>query len=130
MQHKPLDNHWPEHIDYAQQLIEVPGTRRPGETPAYRGAFLRQTSLQDPDSFQTTIEAFERGFLAASRDADCVGYRPKVSDEPLKFAEPSSGDPTAKSTPDARTSAARLKASSTLAMLLPRTGWRRSRSGV
>ncbi|KAF9777881.1 hypothetical protein BJ322DRAFT_1094908 [Thelephora terrestris] len=54
---------------------------------AYRGAFLRQTSLQDPDSFQTTIEVFERGLLAAGRDADCVGYRPKVSDDPLKFAD-------------------------------------------
>lgn len=87
MQPRPLDNNWPEHINYAKQLIEVPGTKKPGETPAYRGAFLRETSLQDPNCFRNTIEVFEQGLLTAGRDADCVGYRPKVSDEPLIFAD-------------------------------------------
>jgi len=32
MQLKPLDNNWPERIDYAKQTIEVPGTKKPGET--------------------------------------------------------------------------------------------------
>lgn len=50
-------------------------------------AFLRETSLQDPNCFQSTIEVFEQGLLTAGGDADCVGYRPKVSDEPLIFAD-------------------------------------------
>jgi len=52
-----------------------------------RTAFLRQTSLQDPNSFQTTTEIFDQGIQTVGRNAQCVGYRPKVSDEPLKFAD-------------------------------------------
>jgi long-chain acyl-CoA synthetase len=52
-----------------------------------RLAFLKQTSLQDPNSFQTTVEVFEQGLQTAGKDAKCLGYRPKVSDEPLKFAD-------------------------------------------
>ena len=52
-----------------------------------RSAFLKQTSLQDPNSFQTTIEIFEQGLQTAGKDAQCIGHRPKVSDEPLKFAD-------------------------------------------
>jgi hypothetical protein len=50
-------------------------------------AFLRQTSLQDPHCFQTTIEVFEQGLQTAGENTDCIGYRPKVSDEPLQFAD-------------------------------------------
>jgi len=32
MQLKPLDNNWPERIDYTKQTVEVPGTKKPGET--------------------------------------------------------------------------------------------------
>jgi len=52
-----------------------------------RAAFLKQTSLEDPNSFQTTIEVFEQGLQTVGRDAQCVGYRPKVSDKPSKFAD-------------------------------------------
>ena len=52
-----------------------------------RIAFLKPTSLEDSNSFQTTIEIFEQGLQTAGKDAQCVGYRPKVSDEPLKFAD-------------------------------------------
>lgn len=34
MELRPLDNNWPEQIDYAKQTIEVPGTKKPGETRA------------------------------------------------------------------------------------------------
>ena len=50
-------------------------------------AFLKQTSLEDPNSFQTTVEVFEQGLQTVGKDAQCVGYRPKVSDDPLKFAD-------------------------------------------
>ena len=129
MQLKPLDNNWPEHIDYAKQAVEVPGTKKPGETctpvsnpyrPTLRTkvlflldanscvswwyvppsleieissthstptAFLKRTSLQDPNSFQTTIEVFEQGLQTAGEGAQCIGYRPKLSDNPPKFAD-------------------------------------------
>jgi len=32
MQLKPLDNNWPERIDYAKQTIEVLDTKKPAET--------------------------------------------------------------------------------------------------
>ena len=48
---------------------------------------MKSTSLEDPNSFQTTVEVFEQGLQTAGKDAHCVGYRPKVSDEPLKFAD-------------------------------------------
>ena len=48
-------------------------------------AFLRPISLDNPDCFQTTVEVFEQGLQIAGKDAQCVGYRPKVSDE--KFAD-------------------------------------------
>lgn len=32
MQLKPLDNNWPERLNYAEQTIEVSGTKKPGET--------------------------------------------------------------------------------------------------
>ena len=51
-----------------------------------RVAFLKRTSLEDPNCFQTTVEVFEQGLQTAGKDAQCVGYRPKISDEPLKFA--------------------------------------------
>ena len=34
MQLKPLNNNWPERIDYAKQTIEVADTKKPGETRA------------------------------------------------------------------------------------------------
>lgn len=52
-----------------------------------RAAFLKQTSLKDPNSFQTTVEVFEQGLQTSGEGAQCVGYRPKVSSEPLKFAD-------------------------------------------
>ena len=47
---------------------------------------MRPISLQDPNSFQTTVEIFEQGLQTAGKDADCIGYRPKISDEPLELA--------------------------------------------
>jgi hypothetical protein len=43
MQLRPLDNDWPEHIDYSKQTIEVPGTKKPGETRT--PAFTLRTEL-------------------------------------------------------------------------------------
>ena len=57
-----------------------------GLTRFARLAFLKRTSLEDPNCFQTTVEVFEQGLQTAGKDAQCVGYRPKISDEPLKFA--------------------------------------------
>ena len=35
MQLKSLDNNWPERIDYTKQTVEVPDTKKPGETRTY-----------------------------------------------------------------------------------------------
>ena len=80
-------------------------------------ALLKQTSLQDFDGLQTMVEVFEQGLWAVSRNAQCIIYHPKVSNELSGFANNFNGKPTAKSILGTRTLAAPLKSSSTLVML-------------
>jgi hypothetical protein len=48
---------------------------------------LKQTSLDDPNSFQTTVGISKQGLQTADKNTQCISYCPKVSDEPLKFAD-------------------------------------------
>ena len=48
-----------------------------------RVVFQKRTSLEDPDSFHTAINIPEQG-----KDAQCVGYCPRVASEPLKCVNP------------------------------------------
>ena len=80
-------------------------------------AFLKQTSLQDPNSLQITVEVFEQGLQITNRYAQYIGYHPKVFDETLRFANHFNGKPTAKLALGTRTLIVPFKASSTLMML-------------
>ncbi|KAI0053843.1 acetyl-CoA synthetase-like protein [Auriscalpium vulgare] len=76
----------PHDIDYSKQGVEVPGTKRPGQTGHYQNAAFGYTGLKSPGAFQTLPEVFETG-LALSRDLTLLGHRPIVSKNPVQFAD-------------------------------------------
>ncbi|KAG0140300.1 hypothetical protein CROQUDRAFT_674731 [Cronartium quercuum f. sp. fusiforme G11] len=65
-------------VNLKQQAIEVPGTRKPGQTGHYRNAqFSEFTTVESPDvNFpKTEYEVFNHG-LGFSYNKPCVGHRP------------------------------------------------------
>lgn len=107
---------YPTNIDYTKQSIEVPGTRRPGQTGLSPPPLLRHfieyfevitetvrditplhhssnsivalwpmLSENSPGTFLTLDAIFKDG-LKAGRDRECLGHRPIISTDPLKFA--------------------------------------------
>ncbi|KAH9934808.1 acetyl-CoA synthetase-like protein [Fomitopsis serialis] len=77
--HLPIS--FPTNPDYSRQAVEVPGTRKPGQTAAY--PFM---TLDSPGALTTCWEIFEEG-LRRSKGGPVFGRRPLVSKEPLKFAD-------------------------------------------
>ncbi|EPT05970.1 hypothetical protein FOMPIDRAFT_1021105 [Fomitopsis schrenkii] len=77
---------FPEKVDYSRQAIEVPGTKRPGQTGHYRSTAFPFLTLESPGALTTCWEIFEEG-LRRSNGGPCFGRRPIVSKEPLKFAD-------------------------------------------
>ncbi|KAI0934417.1 hypothetical protein AcV5_006264 [Taiwanofungus camphoratus] len=77
---------FPSNADYSRQAIELPGTRRPGQTGHYRTTLYEFCTLQSPGTFTTLVEVFEEG-LKCSNNGPFLGHRPLVSTQPLKFAD-------------------------------------------
>lgn len=72
----PVPNAAP--LDLNHQSIEVPGTRKPGQTGHYRNAaFATFTSIETPEKQfpRTYYEVFNFG-LGRSYDKPCLGHRP------------------------------------------------------
>ncbi|KAF8654112.1 hypothetical protein AX16_003645 [Volvariella volvacea WC 439] len=76
---------FPNVIPYEKQAVEVPGTRRPGQTGHYRNAVFGLIDLNTPGVIKTVDEIFELG-LSRGKNRPFLGYRKVVSKEPLKFA--------------------------------------------
>lgn len=76
---------WPESLPYDKQSVPVPGTKRPGQTAHYQNGIWGLTGLHTPNALKTLDEVFESG-LSGGRDMPCLGSRPIVSTNPLKFA--------------------------------------------
>lgn len=76
----------PPNIDYKKQSFEVPGTKRPGQTGHYQNAIFGLVDIKADNVHKTLPEVFETG-LALSADLSCLGHRPLVSTNPLKFAD-------------------------------------------
>ncbi|KAI0781049.1 acetyl-CoA synthetase-like protein [Trametes elegans] len=72
--------------DYKKQCVEVPGTKRPGQTAHYRGAAYPFVTLETPNVFTNLVQIFDEGFRR-SKGSNFLGHRPVVSTEPLKYAE-------------------------------------------
>ncbi|KAH9849968.1 acetyl-CoA synthetase-like protein [Lenzites betulinus] len=81
--HLPLP--YPPTVNYDKQAIEVPGTRRPGQTGHYRAAQLPFKTLDSPDAFQHLLEVYDEGFRRA-KGGKFLGHRPVLSTQPLTYA--------------------------------------------
>ncbi|KAF8590444.1 acetyl-CoA synthetase-like protein [Ramaria rubella] len=76
----------PSTFDYTNQSVEIPGTRRPGQTGIYRNAAWPELLNYNSDHARSSLyDVFQSG-LARSPNEPCLGYRPIVSTNPLKFA--------------------------------------------
>ncbi|KAG8812318.1 hypothetical protein FRC18_003011, partial [Serendipita sp. 400] len=78
---------FPANFPYKKQSYEVPGTKKPGQTAHYRNAvFPDLVKPGAPGVPSTTHEIFEAGLARSPRGA-CLGVRPLVSSNPLKYAD-------------------------------------------
>ncbi|KAH8117307.1 acetyl-CoA synthetase-like protein [Phellopilus nigrolimitatus] len=82
----PLECSWPENTDLTKQGVEVPGTRRPGQTGHYRNGAWGFKTLEDQPYVRTLADIFELG-LSLSTNERFLGHRPVVSTDPVKFAD-------------------------------------------
>ncbi|KAH8829531.1 hypothetical protein DL96DRAFT_1060775 [Flagelloscypha sp. PMI_526] len=86
----PLDRSfvrpWPEKINYEQQSVEVPGTRRPGQTGHFRNAIWGYVDYTTPNTIHTVDQIFNTG-LSGGKDRPMLGHRPLISSNPLKYAD-------------------------------------------
>ncbi|KAF5373058.1 hypothetical protein D9758_001668 [Tetrapyrgos nigripes] len=75
----------PSNPPFHKQSVEVPGTRKPGQTGHYRNAVWGLLTSQTPGAIVTLDRIFEIGFKAG-KDTDFLGHRPLISTNPVKFA--------------------------------------------
>lgn len=77
---------YPENFDYKRQGIELPGTKRPGQTGIYRNAAWPELlNFKSEHSRSSLYEVFQSG-LQRCPNEPCLGHRPIISINPLKFA--------------------------------------------
>ncbi|KAI0079971.1 acetyl-CoA synthetase-like protein [Panus rudis PR-1116 ss-1] len=81
-----LPQAFPKNLDYRHQSLEVPGTKKPGQTSHYRNAAFPFVSLDLPNTFRTLVEVFESG-LRRNANAKCLGQRQLLSNNPVKWAD-------------------------------------------
>ncbi|OSD01625.1 acetyl-CoA synthetase-like protein [Trametes coccinea BRFM310] len=72
--------------DYKKQCVEVPGTKRPGQTAHYRTSAYPFVTLDTPNTFTNLLQIFDEGKRRA-QDRLFLGHRPVVSTQPLKYAD-------------------------------------------
>jgi long-chain acyl-CoA synthetase len=76
----------PDNADLRRQALEVPGTKRAGQTAHYRNAIFGYVDLNTPGALTTLPEVFDSGY-ALSKDLTFLGHRPLASKRPLKYAD-------------------------------------------
>ncbi|KAG6335217.1 hypothetical protein ID866_3862 [Astraeus odoratus] len=90
----------PDNVNYGKQSVEVPGTKRPGQTAHYHNgehfrsiaesifnSFAAIFGLLDtnaPTALKTLPDVFNNGY-SMNPDAKLLGHRPLLSKTPLKF---------------------------------------------
>lgn len=103
-----VPNLFPKDLPYNQQLLEIPGSRKPGATRAfcqfwvYSGSILGYSDAKLSAVYRNAIfpelispqlghnaltlhEIFLSG-MASGAHRPCLGWRPQISTKPLKFA--------------------------------------------
>ncbi|KIJ44209.1 hypothetical protein M422DRAFT_30387 [Sphaerobolus stellatus SS14] len=76
---------YPKDFDYKKQSIEVPGSRKPGQTGIYLNAVWPELSYDSEQGRHSLYEVFQSG-LEHSPNGPCLGHRPIISTNPLAFA--------------------------------------------
>ncbi|TFK88691.1 acetyl-CoA synthetase-like protein [Polyporus arcularius HHB13444] len=76
----------PPNADFKKQCVEVPGTKRPGQTAHYRGSAFPYVTLESPNVFTNLVEIYDEGFQRA-KGGPFLGTRPIISTNPLKYAD-------------------------------------------
>lgn len=76
---------FPPVIDYKKQSVEVPGTRRPGQTAHYRSTLWEPLNASTPGVLLTIDAVFLTG-LKVGRHRPLLGHRPLISQNPVKYA--------------------------------------------
>ncbi|KAH8102240.1 acetyl-CoA synthetase-like protein [Cristinia sonorae] len=73
-------------LDYEKQSVEVPGTKRAGQTGHYRNASQAFVDLNYAETIHNAQEAFENGLAIAGPDAPCLGQRRLISKNPVQWS--------------------------------------------
>lgn len=103
-----LPSSFPKDLPYNQQLVELPGSRKPGATrtsyysrllspqthtlfsrciPAiYRNAVYPELVSPRPGESALTIHEIFLSGMAKGADRPCLGWRQRISSNPVKFA--------------------------------------------
>ncbi|EMD38497.1 hypothetical protein CERSUDRAFT_153411 [Gelatoporia subvermispora B] len=81
-----LPSPFPENVDYKKQCVEVPGTKRPGQTAHYRSSIYEWLTVDSPNALRTLVQLYNEG-LARAGDKPFLGHRPQISINPPKFAD-------------------------------------------
>jgi long-chain acyl-CoA synthetase len=76
---------FPDPIPYTKQSVQVPGTKKPGQSAHYRNSVWGLIDRHTPNAFTTISEIFDCG-MRIGKDAPFLGHRPLISKEPLKYA--------------------------------------------
>ncbi|KAH9946225.1 acetyl-CoA synthetase-like protein [Epithele typhae] len=75
-----------EGIDYTKQIVEVPGTKRPGQTAHYHCAAYPLSTIDSPGVYTNLVEIYDEGF-ARAQGGRFLGHRPLLSASPPTFAK-------------------------------------------
>jgi long-chain acyl-CoA synthetase len=71
-------------LDYKNQSVVVPGTKKPGQTGHYRNGAFGLIDSQTPNGLSTLTDIFQSG-LERSRNKPFLGRRSVVSSKPLTY---------------------------------------------
>ncbi|KAJ4467458.1 long-chain-fatty-acid-CoA ligase [Lentinula edodes] len=76
---------YPETIPFTKQGVEVPGTKKPGQTGHYRNGVWGLLTRNTPNALTTITEIYDSG-MRVGKDAPFLGRRPLISTNPVKYA--------------------------------------------
>ncbi|KAI9322692.1 hypothetical protein BX666DRAFT_2117895 [Dichotomocladium elegans] len=70
----------PTTINLEKQMVELPGTRKPGQTGVYRTTARSELVETVSPKIKTMYDLFHAG-MKISRDRPCLGYRPIINEK-------------------------------------------------
>ncbi|KAF8321178.1 long-chain-fatty-acid-CoA ligase [Clavulina sp. PMI_390] len=81
----PIKQHpVPDDLVFDKVTIELPGTRKPGQTGMYRNAYWPELLTPYNQPLHTCQDVWNSG-VAIGGNGPALGYRPRISTNPLKF---------------------------------------------